>query len=136
MKNLLLILFISINVTLCYPQERLVYTYDYAGNRVIRIYYPNRMGTPIDTTHSSIDNAVISIYPNPTVGQLTVQVTTDKLPESSKIEVFDNIGRLVISKSPITESNSIDISAKTNGEYFLKVTINGKSRQWNIVKVE
>ena len=63
----------------------------------------------------------IQIYPNPTNGQL--QVTSYKLQENTSIEIYDIVGRVVLSSamSPLSPETTIDVSHLANGMYFLKI---------------
>ena len=63
----------------------------------------------------------IQIYPNPTNGQL--QVTSYKLQENTSIEIYDIVGRVVLSSamSKFSPETTIDISHLANGMYFLKI---------------
>jgi len=62
----------------------------------------------------------IRISPNPTNGQL--RITNYELKESSVIEVFDVVGKKLVSQFTFHNSHiEIDISHLANGMYFLKV---------------
>ena len=64
-------------------------------------------------------NANITIYPNPTTGQLTIK--NEKLTIKN-IEIFDIVGKRVMSsESPMSPETTINISHLSNGMYFLKV---------------
>ncbi|MCL2131940.1 MAG: T9SS type A sorting domain-containing protein [Lentimicrobiaceae bacterium] len=63
------------------------------------------------------------VYPNPTTRKLTIR--NEKSGMSSEIEIFDVVGRKLLSHSPLTSDSSplieIDISHLSAGLYFLKV---------------
>jgi len=64
---------------------------------------------------TEIGQTDIGVFPNPTMG--IVQLTHVK---ADQVEVFDNMGRLVFTKSQ--PGTSIDISGVPAGMYFLKIT--------------
>jgi len=76
----------------------------------------------------SLNVADIQIFPNPTTGELRIE-TSDMRYEISEIEIYDMIGRKLISnlKSQISSLKSqisnqtIDISHLSAGIYFLKI---------------
>ncbi|MCL2302714.1 MAG: S8 family peptidase [Lentimicrobiaceae bacterium] len=70
-----------------------------------------------------LDN--VSIVPNPTTGELKVVAGELKI---DKIEVFDIVGKVVLSHLPINQK--IDISNLNNGIYFIRIS----TKQGEIVK--
>tara|TARA_B100000287_G_C19978830_1_gene521614 strand:- start:32 stop:514 length:483 start_codon:yes stop_codon:yes gene_type:complete len=60
----------------------------------------------------------IRLYPNPVTNILNIN--TDK--EISKIEIFDALGRIILSKSDNT--NTIDVSELENGIYSIAIIFN------------
>jgi len=71
--------------------------------------------------HSS--RSGVTLFPNPTTGKLTIR--NEKSGMSSEIEVFDVVGRKLLSHTPLTSHSSplieIDISHLAAGMYFLKI---------------
>jgi hypothetical protein len=70
-------------------------------------------------SESKLDE-LISVYPNPTTGEL--RVTSDKL-QIENIEVFDVYGRKIFSNHLITSSShqKINIENLSSGVYFMKL---------------
>jgi hypothetical protein len=83
---------------------------------------------PIDTgfanttfqalNNSEFNDTTISVYPNPTSGIVTIEGKSNL----KSIQLFDVQGRLLQAKIHNDVSASIDISDKSNGIYFLKIT--------------
>jgi len=77
----------------------------------------------------TINNGQLTIFPNPTSGQL--KITNYELKENTVIEIYNIVGQVVLStealrslmtlKSPETNETTIDVSGLTNGMYFLKI---------------
>ena len=63
----------------------------------------------------------ISVYPNPTSGNLTVENAN-----GGTIEVLNLMGQVVESVSNATDNHNIDLSGYSNGNYFVRVIVDGK----------
>ena len=71
----------------------------------------------------------MSLYPNPTeVGYVTIQTPVSGLKE---VEVFDVIGKTVISTSLI--SDTMDVSELNPGIYMVRVTIDNQSNTSKLI---
>lgn len=68
---------------------------------------------------ANLTNSVVSIYPNPSNGELTIK----NAAVNDNVTVYDIRGLLVFS-SKITEMNEtkIDLSSLSNGSYFVKIS--------------
>ena len=74
------------------------------------------------------------IYPNPSNGIFTLVSESNEINE---IEVFDVIGKVILSKKQFNSSDnqiSIDIASASQGIYFLKITANNQSTVKRIIK--
>ena len=68
------------------------------------------------TTHESkLGNQKITVFPNPTLGQLNVTITPIQSNLQSRLFVFDLQGKVLYNKENLTESNSIDITSLPSG---------------------
>lgn len=114
------------------------YSYDPSGNRIQRILLPNRIASPendsLPVARSMVSGKQVSIYPNPTNGELTIQIKSEEPVMDAKAEVYDMQGRIVFAKEKLTEFTSIDISTEPAGNYLLRVWVEGKRREWMVVK--
>ncbi len=134
--------FLSIQITKAQQQQpppHFVYTYDDAGNRIQRIYVPYRLAAPKDSLPLAKDylsGYAVTIYPNPTKGALSINITGNQEIQNAKIEVFDHTGKLVFSKQSPQQNTDLDLVGQPNGIYYLKIFIDNKSKQWQIVKTE
>ena len=70
-----------------------------------------------------------NIYPNPGTNYINI-----RLPLQSQSQVFDNIGRELISMPANTECMSIDISNLEVGVYYVKIHQNGQTANRRFVK--
>ena len=71
-----------------------------------------------DINNFNLSNEFI-IFPNPTERYLTLKFS--EIPKEYAIEVFNNIGQLILQKKRNSIKEQIDLHALTNGIYYLKV---------------
>lgn len=72
------------------------------------------------------------IYPNPSEGKY--QVWLPEFSINSKIEIYNSIGQLIRSFTPLSESLELDIQKEKAGIYFLKYISNGETKSVKLVK--
>ncbi|GAA4899441.1 hypothetical protein GCM10023311_25920 [Flaviramulus aquimarinus] len=90
-------------------------------------YYFNTL-----STFNKYSNLSFSIYPNPVVDELLISSSQNL--KNYKVEVFDLLGKLKISKS-MTSSNSIHVENLSKGMYILLITDElGNSTEKKFVK--
>lgn len=124
-------------------QEKIGYSYDAAGNRIQRTIILQAQAkkanasTAKDVRSLSIDNAMkstVTIYPNPTKGQLRVAISKLDNTDKCALSVFTTTGKLVFNKPNAAASTDIDLSNQSNGIYLLKIELNGSQTTWKIIK--
>ena len=100
--------------------QQISYAYDDSGNRKIRqkvISMPSPVksaeavpeSTEEDNTAGYEDyvaEAKITIFPNPTRGNLRIDINGMNIPKESKIYLYNISGKMVIQLNEISESNS------------------------------
>jgi len=121
------------------------YAYDLSGNRMLRkdtiVLSPPSpaqhaaQDTVAKTYEETIDDAKIVIYPNPTYGQLQVEITTQNIPAGARIYLYSMTGSLVRQWGGIIQLNTMDISAQPAGVYIMRIVLDDKRTSvWNIIK--
>jgi hypothetical protein len=155
-KNLLVIAgksFKSINVIaafifmimllpcLAYSQNKIHYTYDTAGNRISRTIVLNTVQKMAAQQEETIPvyrdlfaDMNISIYPNPTKGQLIVQIDGLKTEQSVDIILYDMTGKIILKKTKVSATTDIDITGQAPGSYILKFFCGESTTEWKIIK--
>ena len=73
---------------------------------------------------NEVQNQSFRMYPNPASG--LVNLTLDKEYTDYTIQIYDNIGKLVLSHNTSGSQSTIDISKLTVGIYFMEIEIEGK----------
>lgn len=140
-KRILKLCFLCLNICfngLSQTNYQYQYSYDPTGNRIQRIMLPNRIASAgndsLPIAKSVINGKQVSIYPNPTNGTVTVQIKAEGPITEAKAEVYDLQGRMVFAKEKLTEFTSIDITTQPAGNYLLRIWVEGKRREWMVVK--
>lgn len=126
--------------------QHVYYQYDEVGNRIgksILLLKSGNAGDSIpseteikDKTFGTMD---VLIYPNPTVGQISIEVKSNEQnhvgDEKLQIAVFDLNGRLVLQRT-INDGElvSADLGTEPPGMYFLVMWDKTVSSKWKIVK--
>lgn len=134
-KTLLLFSFLLIGHPL---RSQVTYAYDKAGNRIARIITLTRSNTVNDSVlppqSEMLGEMEIKIYPNPTRGQLRVEI--GGLPENAEgsVAVYSMSGKLMYNQAVRSAFTEIDISGRPAGTYILKIVAAGKVTTWKIVK--
>jgi hypothetical protein len=78
------------------------------------------------STCTGIDELVannVTIYPNPTNGVLNITLTSE-LSKNSTLEIYDAIGKLIVTEALSGELNTLNISNLSNGIYSFRVLNN------------
>ncbi|MEI8047024.1 MAG: T9SS type A sorting domain-containing protein [Bacteroidota bacterium] len=121
-------------------QTKVCYNYDKAGNRILKEFCLK--STPSLADSNSVSQPItenlgemhITLYPNPTQGHLTINITN--LPDNAKGEIIlsDMTGRLLIKQNTFRENTLLDLSSHPIGIYVLKIWIGDKVSEWKVIK--
>jgi len=128
-------------------EGNLSYTYDAAGNRISRtimLGFGKTQAMPDDEMPENADdepplvdvlnNLQIKIFPNPTRGELAVEIASTG-GEQVQITLFSINGEFLLTKQAATSRTTVDLSAFPTGNYILMLTVDGQNRQYKIVKL-
>lgn len=135
---------ITIPVLLCLCtyafSDRLVYTYDASGNRtrshreiVLRGEYSQDNDSLPRRDNLSLRR--ITIYPNPTEGQLRVEITGGGSFDGASITIYGSSGTIVYYTDEIGSVNDIDLTYSSRGIYLMMIRIDGETSSWKIIKI-
>ncbi|MBX3164105.1 MAG: T9SS type A sorting domain-containing protein [Bacteroidetes bacterium] len=101
----------------------------------------NPGGDPDDTTgirKISVTNPMgLSVYPNPSDGKFTVSAADLNASHQTKLVVQNVLGQTVFESSYIGKTElkeTIDLSALSQGVYFIKVSNNGRQSAYRVIK--
>ncbi len=119
------------------------YAYDAAGNRISRdiIYYQSQGKKSAKITEPEEllkeENLIgFNVYPNPAKEVLYVVIPPDEndSPGVWDIQLFDNMGRLILHKKGSSNINELSLSGVKNGYYILRVASRSVRKEWRVVK--
>lgn len=120
-------------------QNKIKYSYDDAGNRIKREIVLSSLKSAIssDQITSFIEEVAdqkIIIYPNPTKGQLTIEITDPENTVTGNLTIFNLRGQVIAKEQISSTRTSIDISTEPRGAYILHININEETSAWKIIK--
>lgn len=156
MKTQCITLFLCISAFTSFSQNTIRYHYDGAGNRIMRMIifsdsqlksdnqFEDYMAKFTDESsytdseeyfEDTVNEQDIKLFPNPTRGNLTVQIPQIKDNSLMYLQLFDNTGRLLEQYTDISEYTHIDMYSYPHGVYILKIIgLHNDSRTWKIIK--
>lgn len=85
---------------------------------------------PASLSTNDFQDKIVSVSPNPTNNTWNIEANTS----IDAIEVFDLLGKNVISLSPNSQNVSIDASSLRTGVYLARVTANGATKSLKLVR--
>ncbi|MCL1942161.1 MAG: T9SS type A sorting domain-containing protein [Candidatus Azobacteroides sp.] len=137
----LILLVVTTSGGALYAQNTIQYGYDASGNRTSRTILlpsapksqvPEQQNMPAYTDLFAGLN--ISIYPNPTKGQLTVQIDGLQPEQTVDILVYSLSGSLLLKKTKVGAVTDIDIGSRPAGTYVMKIVSGENTTEWKIIK--
>ena len=121
--------------------DRIKNVYDAAGNRLtsekIIIFTRGSVNGNVPEEkmyQDSLASTRITIYPNPTEGDLKIDIAGVTDFESSSLMLYDMAGKVVCNITELSESNELDITSYANGMYIIVIKIKEESTTWKIIK--
>jgi len=117
--------------------QSIAFTYDNDGNMESRYVVTLKGGTieenPSEIVSIELDEQKITVYPNPTKGEICVKILPLKHEEESFMRLFDSAGHLLEIKKIISEQTYLEISGNP-GVYLLNIHLGTNISKWKIIK--
>ena len=116
------------------------YTYDGSGNRVSAVRVINLRQAETDSTGKvkpmihELTSHRITIYPNPTDGNFSVEIGNPETIEQVSITIYSMSGTIIYRNDEPDAVNEIDITSSPDGMYLLIIRIDGENSTWKIIK--
>lgn len=141
---------VIISLLLCFcvgnaHADRILYSYDSSGNRISRQKEILIRGSEQDAEEDKdkksepmqedLSDHRITIYPNPTQGNFSVEITGAGSLEGASITIYNMSGRIIYYNGEPQVTNEIDITVCNNGLYLLVIRVDGESSTWKIIKI-
>jgi hypothetical protein len=142
MKNLFVFFVVAYLCSLqTIKSQSFVIDYDVNGNRISR-HIPLKSTTALtpdsikqyEVFQEDVGQQKVSIYPNPTRGELKIEITGIDVLKPSSIIIYNETGKMLYQKRQITGSDIINMSDYPNGLYILKVNLDNHCSEWKILK--
>ena len=157
MKSRYYLLLLLFGIALNLFSQSIVFSYDEDGNMESRYMFTLRSAQvseqidevdEIDEINEQIDeikpeikeifsvalaNQQITIYPNPTQGEIYVEIAPLNSKEENLMRLFDSSGRLIETKKIESERTHLTISGSA-GVYFLNIHLGTNTSKWKIIK--
>jgi hypothetical protein len=125
-------------------QSQVMYTYDGNGNRLTRSITLKKSATAIDSIYENeaenevfkdkIGETQIRIFPNPTKGNLAIELLGESTEVKIDYTVYNSSGKILKSKKTSEQKFNIDFTNYPSGIYILKLSIDGEVSEWKIIK--
>jgi hypothetical protein len=94
----------------------------------------NTKGDDNKKYESLLGERKVTVYPNPTKGDLRIEITNLNPDNKGKITINDVSGKLIQEIQNISSSNVVNISNIPNGSYVMQLVIEKKRKEWVVVK--
>jgi hypothetical protein len=130
-----------------FAQNRICMFYDLSGNRTNRSINCGKSTPSVPAKSAAFDSTLkqqpvtetlgemrISIYPNPTKGQLTVEINNIPADAMGEITLHDLSGKIIISRNDIKETTLLDLSVQPTGVYLLRIKACDKVSEWKVIR--
>lgn len=141
MKAVLSLSLFILSMNIIFAQTKVCYTYDKAGNRTNRTICLKSEETTVDSVSiaktpitEKLGEMAITLYPNPTKGQLTVQITDMPDKTMGELTLHELSGRLITRQNTVNETTLLDLSAQPLGIYVLRIRVGDKVSEWKVIK--
>lgn len=138
----LLLSFLSVISVPGIADEKITYSYDAAGNRILRKYEvvlsnPNPVKkyeeepAPVS---EEMGERKITVYPNPTKGALAVEVIGGDEKDEMRITLYSVQGTVLQNRIIAMGTTPVDMSAYASGNYILRIQAGKETLEFKIIK--
>lgn len=139
MKTKITVLAACLLFTLHLPGQSISFTYDNDGNmesRYVSVLRSSESQSEEETSEVvsvSLGEQEITVYPNPTRGEICIEIIPLHSGENNRLLLFDSSGRLLETKPIESERTYIEISGSP-GFYLLDIHMGDNTSKWKIIK--
>ena len=140
MKKFIVLLIICLTATLQATGQSISFNYDSDGNMTSRYTVTLRSGQQEDVAPQTPDNVTIAlddiritVSPNPTRGEIFVDISPLNSKENNFLQVFDLSGRLIETRRITSERSRVEIRGGA-GVYLINIHLGVTVSNWKIIK--
>lgn len=141
-QNILLLLLLAVFTLQGKAQNKVAYDYDMAGNRIARklvvLSNPNYAKKDLDSSvpvEEQIGERKITVYPNPTKGNLAVEIVGGDAKDELRIVLYDTKGQQLMNKKTDAVTTPVDMYDLPAAQYILRVQTGNKVTEFKIIKI-
>ncbi|MDR0231528.1 MAG: T9SS type A sorting domain-containing protein [Dysgonamonadaceae bacterium] len=118
--------------------QNIGFSYDADGNMESRYIVTLKSSSDPQSEEEEIISVELSeqkitIYPNPTQGEICVEISPLDQEEENFIHIFDSLGQLLDTKKIVSERTYLEISGSP-GVYLLNIHLGTNISKWKIIK--
>ena len=122
--------------------QNIAFGYDADGNMESRYVVPLKTAPRYVKEGEEAEKEIVStelagqkitVYPNPTKGEICVEIQPLKQEEENFMQIFDLSGQLLETRKIVSEHTYIEISGNP-GVYLLNIHLGKNISKWKIVK--
>jgi len=142
------ILFCILYISPSLSAQNITFDYDAAGNCILKyktvtlVSHIKSGGSGNNSSDSiqqqpqkeMIGEREVSIYPNPTQGALKIEIKGTPIESPIYFYISDINGRILAQKESPDALYTYDMTSYPKGVYLLRVVIDGKKKEWKIIK--
>jgi len=144
-RNTLIVLLLLLLSLKCFGQETYtkIFSYDQNGNRIryeLLLSKADKGSNSIEDTpymSSATDTLIdlaIQIFPNPTNDKVFVSSIGNETSKTVKAVLMTSTGSVLEEKQLVNSMESLDLTAKATGLYFLEISTDKAKHLWKIIK--
>lgn len=124
-----------------YDDSGIEFSYDKHGNRigrrVILLKSSSASADSVEQVYPVIEDLTdeyqIVIYPNPTKGELRIDIQGGEFG-SGEISIYSLSGILLLSTRDVSRSNYLNLTEFSSGAYVMRVMVDGFVSEWKLIK--
>ncbi len=76
----------------------------------------------------------VSVYPNPTVGNLEMEISNLSGSEQGYVVLYDLNGKPLFRTEDLNSVIKMELESKPAGSYILQLVIGDQKKEWRVVK--
>lgn len=137
---LLLLSFLSFGCSYSVSAQTVFYSYDPGGNRItrgtVRLYSAKQSGSEQEEKiTNSLLTCQVTVYPNPTAGELNIAISNGEEDALSRIWLYDDSGKLLKTLEVTgNTSTTIDLSGYSEGMYLIDFSQGDSKSYYKVIK--
>lgn len=118
--------------------QRITYSYDATGNRILRQMETRGAQSPrrknVENQNAGHITPSVSSSPNPTNGPLDIRLSRWNGEEQCRLLLTNMAGQVLADRTVTSALTTLDLSTCPSGYYLLQVELNGETETYKIIR--